>query len=109
MLHSRGCLRVPFEEGRLLASLLPDARLVPLDTDNDVLLAEDPAFDRFFAELRAFLPGAAQSKGKERQRIVYLADKALAITKRLMARHLGGPLFLNTDGKPWTPDDAEML
>lgn len=43
-----------------------------------------------------------ESKGKERQRIVYLSDKALAITKRLMARHPSGPLFLNTDGKPWS-------
>jgi integrase len=30
-----------------------------------------------------------------------LTDKALAITKRLMAQHPTGPLFLNSDGLPW--------
>ena len=44
-----------------------------------------------------------ESKGKEHQRIVYLTDAALAITRRLMAAHPYGPLFLNTDGLPWSP------
>ena len=43
-----------------------------------------------------------ESKGKERQRVVYLTDEALAITRRLMAAHPVGPLFLNTDGLPWS-------
>lgn len=59
LLHSRGCLRVPFEEGRILAGLIPDARLIPLDTANDILLAKEPSFERFFQEIRAFLPRAA--------------------------------------------------
>jgi integrase len=44
-----------------------------------------------------------ESKGKEQQRIVYLTDTALAITRRLMAAHPCGPLFLNTNGLPWSP------
>jgi integrase len=43
-----------------------------------------------------------ESKGKERQRIVYLTNTALEITKRRMAGRHFGPLFLNTDGLPWT-------
>jgi integrase len=43
---------------------------------------------------------ADESKGKERQRIVYLTDTALAITMRRMAACPYGPLFLNTDGQP---------
>ena len=43
-----------------------------------------------------------ESKGKDRQRIVYLTDVTLAITTRLMAAHPHGRLFLNTDGKPWS-------
>ncbi|HEX5128228.1 MAG TPA: alpha/beta fold hydrolase [Usitatibacter sp.] len=58
VMHARGDRRVPFEEGRLAASAIPDARFVPLETENHVLLPQDPAYTRFFEELRAFLPGA---------------------------------------------------
>jgi pimeloyl-ACP methyl ester carboxylesterase/DNA-binding CsgD family transcriptional regulator len=63
VLHGEDDRRVPFEEGRALASLIPGARLVPLDTANHILLSHEPAFERFFAELDAFLPrpgGSAQ-------------------------------------------------
>jgi len=44
---------------------------------------------------------AEESKGKRHPRIVYLNDRALAITRRLMAKHPTGPLFRNAEGKPW--------
>jgi integrase len=44
-----------------------------------------------------------ESKGEEWPRIVYLTDKALEITKRLMQEHPEGTLFRNAEGKPWTP------
>ncbi len=56
LLHGRNDRRAPFEEGRLLAGLIPSARLVPLETENHILLAHEPAFERFFEELRAFVP-----------------------------------------------------
>lgn len=56
LLHGRNDLRAPFEEGRLLAGLIPGARLVPLETGNHILLAHEPAFQKFFEELRAFVP-----------------------------------------------------
>lgn len=56
VMHARGDLRVPFEEGRLVASAIPGARLVSLETQAHVLLPHDPAYARFFDELRAFLP-----------------------------------------------------
>jgi len=59
LLHGRGDRRAPFEEGRVLSSLIPGARLVPLETDNHVLLEHEPAFRRFFEELRAFVPHMA--------------------------------------------------
>ena len=43
-----------------------------------------------------------ESKGKKQQRIVYLTDAALAITRRLMAANTRGPLFRNTDGMAWS-------
>lgn len=45
-----------------------------------------------------------ESKGELWPRIVYLTDKALEITKRLMQEHPRGPIFRNTKGRPWTTD-----
>lgn len=55
ILHSRGDASIPFEEGRYLASLIPDARFVPLESDNHVLLEREAAWPTFLAEVRAFL------------------------------------------------------
>jgi len=66
VLHARRDRRVPFEEGVQLASLIAGARLVPLETDNHVLLAQEPAFRQFFEELEAFVPcrpGGGQGTG----------------------------------------------
>lgn len=59
ILHSRGDARVPFEEGRLIASLIPGARFVPLASRNHILLESEPAWQEFLREVNAFLPGAA--------------------------------------------------
>ena len=58
VLHARGEARIPFEEGRLLASLIPGARLVPLESRNHILLAGEPAWPEFLREVDAFLGGA---------------------------------------------------
>ena len=42
VIHARGDRVVPIEEGRLLATLIPDARLVVLDSVNHILLADEP-------------------------------------------------------------------
>ncbi len=55
VMHARGDARVPFEEGRLLASLIPGARFAPLESSNHVLLQTEPAWPRFLEELRAFV------------------------------------------------------
>jgi len=56
--HSTGDRRVPFEEGRLLAALIPNSTLVPLDSVNHALLPGDRAFESFFEALNAFAPPA---------------------------------------------------
>jgi pimeloyl-ACP methyl ester carboxylesterase/DNA-binding CsgD family transcriptional regulator len=53
--HIRGDGIVPFEDGRRLASLIPDARFVPLDGNNHILLEHEPAWQKFVAALRSFL------------------------------------------------------
>jgi DNA-binding CsgD family transcriptional regulator len=57
VIHARDDRVVPVEEGRLLAALVPDARLVLLGSSNHILLEDEPAWQRFLSELDAFLPG----------------------------------------------------
>jgi pimeloyl-ACP methyl ester carboxylesterase/DNA-binding CsgD family transcriptional regulator len=52
--HARGDAAVPFEQGRLLASLIPDAQLLPLDSVNHLLVPDDPAWPVLLGELQAF-------------------------------------------------------
>lgn len=59
--HVTGDKVVPFEAGRRLASLIPDARFVPLESENHILLEDDPAWDRFLAETKSFL-GSSKAK-----------------------------------------------
>ena len=56
VLHPRNAIRVPFEEGRALAGLIPGARFVPLDSRNLILLANESAWAPLLSELDAFLP-----------------------------------------------------
>jgi pimeloyl-ACP methyl ester carboxylesterase/DNA-binding CsgD family transcriptional regulator len=55
VVHARDDRAVPYDEGRRLASLFADGRLVTLETDNHILQEGEPAWDLFLAELRAFL------------------------------------------------------
>jgi len=52
--HARGDGVVPFEQGRLLASLIPGAQFLPLDSDNHLLLPGDPALALLLDEIRSF-------------------------------------------------------
>ena len=61
VLHARGDERVPFSEGRQLASLIPNARLVALDTRNHLVLEDEPAWAELVAEVRAFLTGSSSA------------------------------------------------
>lgn len=53
----------PFAEGSLLASLIPDARLVPLPSRNHLPFETEAAWPMFLAELRAFLPQSQSEFG----------------------------------------------
>jgi eukaryotic-like serine/threonine-protein kinase len=55
VLHCRDEVVVPFEEGRLLAGLIPGARFVPLEGRNHLLLESEPAWPKFVTEVRRFL------------------------------------------------------
>lgn len=59
VLHATGDLSVPFAEGRLVAGGIVDARFVPLDTPNHLMLEADPEWPRWRAEVADFLAGGA--------------------------------------------------
>lgn len=55
VLHSRNDATVRFEDGRRLASMIPRAKFVPLESNNHLLLRREPAWARFVDEVRRFL------------------------------------------------------
>jgi pimeloyl-ACP methyl ester carboxylesterase len=55
VLHCRGDVRVPIEAGMELAGLIPGAKFVALDSKNHLILQHEPAVEKFFEEVAAFL------------------------------------------------------
>ena len=61
VMHARGDAVAPFEAAKEFATGISDARFVPLDSKNHILLSHEPAFDQFLAELKAFTTKAAEN------------------------------------------------
>jgi pimeloyl-ACP methyl ester carboxylesterase len=55
VLHAQEDASIPFKEGRLLATLIPHAKFVPLNSKNHILLEAEPAWQRFLYEVQAFI------------------------------------------------------
>ena len=60
VIHSRGDRMNDFEEARHLAAGIDGARLVALESDNHIVLEDEPAWAVYCAELREFLAGDAE-------------------------------------------------
>jgi DNA-binding NarL/FixJ family response regulator len=58
VLHSRGDCIISFNDGRDVAALIPNARFVPLDSRNHVLLDTDPAWPQLVEAIDEFLPAS---------------------------------------------------
>jgi pimeloyl-ACP methyl ester carboxylesterase/DNA-binding CsgD family transcriptional regulator len=63
VLHARGDLRIPFEEGRLIAGLIPASRLIPLESRNHCMLESEPAWRDFLTAVVDFYPPARVAQG----------------------------------------------
>jgi pimeloyl-ACP methyl ester carboxylesterase/DNA-binding CsgD family transcriptional regulator len=62
--HAREDRRVPFEEGRALAAMLPNSHFVPLDSPNHLLTAEEPAWHALLAAIDAFTADSRVPEGR---------------------------------------------
>lgn len=91
--HARKDGGVPFDEGKLLASLIPNARFVALEGRNHILIETEPAWPRFKTELQKFLgvdqiehPSESRSREPERRLTSILFTDVVASTE-LAATH----------------------
>jgi len=94
--HSRGDMRVPFDQGRKLAAAIPGSRFVPLESKNHVLLPDEPAWAVFLAELGSFLgkdrqlrPPAVRGAGLTPAEITLLDLVAEGLDNRAIAERVG--------------------
>ncbi len=62
VLHSRGDAVVPMKDGMELAAGIAGARFVPIESNNHIWLASDPAWKRFTQELEGFLQEIPQAE-----------------------------------------------
>lgn len=96
ILHCRGDMRVPFNEGCKLAAAIPGARFVPLESRNHTLLPDESAWRVLHRELAAFLnqDGSATSRSVRRAALTpaeaaVMQLVAEGMNNRKIAEHLG--------------------
>jgi DNA-binding CsgD family transcriptional regulator len=116
VVHPLGDRIVPVDEGRLLATLIPEARLVVLESANHILLSDEPAWASFVSELGAFLgteqatarPGVDELSLRELEVLELVAAgltneaiaERLSLSVRTVERHLTNMyLKLRVSGK----------
>jgi hypothetical protein len=91
-MHARDDALVPFDEGRLIATLIPGAQFTSLESQNHVLLEDEPAWQTFVDEVHAFLgdpepqparqlPGELSTRGEQVLELV-AADSATTRSPR---------------------------
>jgi DNA-binding winged helix-turn-helix (wHTH) protein/pimeloyl-ACP methyl ester carboxylesterase len=57
VIHARHDHVSPYEQGRLLATRIPGARLVTLESENHIPVPDDPAWGKLMDEIEAFASG----------------------------------------------------
>ena len=91
--HAKDDPCFPFEEGRLLASLIPGSRLVPLPSKNHMPFETEPAWPMFLSEFRAFVPSApavpqSVAAALTPRQLEVLREVAQGLTDKQIARKL---------------------
>jgi pimeloyl-ACP methyl ester carboxylesterase/DNA-binding CsgD family transcriptional regulator len=83
VLHGRGDRRVPLEEGRLLATLIPGARFVTIDTENHIILDDEPAWQQYFDHVRRFLARTAVGRDASAALLAELTPREVEILEHI--------------------------
>ncbi|MEJ2376808.1 MAG: alpha/beta fold hydrolase [Pseudolabrys sp.] len=63
VMHPERDAVVPIDQGRFIAGLIPDSRFVPIDSENHMPLADEPAWPQIVAEIDTFLRGSTADAG----------------------------------------------
>ena len=63
VVHGIGDQRIPFEEGRRIAGLIPGAQFVSLETRNHLMTPGDPAWGRLLEAIVEFYPPSRSAEG----------------------------------------------
>lgn len=87
VLHARNDARVPFAEGRMIASSIAGAEFVPLESRNHILLEHQPAWKQFLAEMSRFVHGQGLGKPSAGTGFVELTNREREVLE-LIARGL---------------------
>ena len=107
VLHSTGDLRVPFDEGRIIAGGIAQARFVPLQSAHHLVLQQDEVWPRWVEEVRSFLagtdvgeadPALASLTAREREVLELIAQgrdnaqvaAALQLSEKTVRNHITG-------------------
>ena len=93
VLHSQRDVRVPFSEGRLLASEIPNAQFVPIDSGNHLLLAEEPGWEQWLQAVEEFL----FQNANQHQVLRDLSERQLQILRLLAQGRDNAQIAANLD------------
>jgi pimeloyl-ACP methyl ester carboxylesterase/DNA-binding CsgD family transcriptional regulator len=84
IMHAVGDRQMSFQNASTVAALVPDARVVPLASQNHILLGDEPAWSQFVAEARAFLEPdrlASTAAGHDPDRVASLSERELEVLR----------------------------
>jgi pimeloyl-ACP methyl ester carboxylesterase/DNA-binding winged helix-turn-helix (wHTH) protein len=70
VLHPRGDVIVPFDQGRVIAAGIPHAKFVTLESGNHLLIEDEPAWQRFRSIVGEFLGWDTGAAGTAREQPV---------------------------------------
>jgi pimeloyl-ACP methyl ester carboxylesterase/DNA-binding CsgD family transcriptional regulator len=89
--HARQDARIPFEEGRTLATVIPNAIFTPLESRNHLMLPSEPAWQKFVTLLESFLPSTRSASAQAFEALTSREKEILGLVAQGLSN---GPISL---------------